>query len=154
MQSLFVTFKKSVTGNITQQQLTFSGNVESLFGIVNNWNVKLDPNATAATGAPEIELNCDQLSIANIAATAAPSIVLDASGNTYIESQQYVGLAHRVTYSQSKNNLVMEGGRGDAKLWINRNKSPVPNVAARKIIYSIETGAVDVYAPNVLDSGK
>lgn len=154
LQSLFVTFKKSVTGNITQQQLTFSGNVESLFGIVNNWNVKLDPNATAATGAPEIELNCDQLSIANIAATAAPSIVLDASGNTYIESQQYVGLAHRVTYSQSKNNLVMEGGRGDAKLWINRNKSPVPNVAARKIIYSIETGAVDVYAPNVLDSGK
>jgi hypothetical protein len=30
----------------------------------------------------------------------------------------------------------------------------VPNVAARKIIYSIETGAVDVYAPNVLDSGR
>ena len=48
----------------------------------------------------------------------------------------------------------MEGGRGDAKLWINRNKSPVPNVAARKIIYSIETGAVDVYAPTVLDSGR
>ena len=154
LQSLFVTFKKSVAGNITQQHLTFSGNVESLFGIVNNWNVKLDPNATVGMGAPEIELNCDQLSIANISATATPSIVLNASGNTYIESQQYVGLAHRVTYSQSKNNLVMEGGRGDAKLWINRNKSPVPNVAARKIIYSIETGAVDVYAPNVLDSGR
>ena len=154
LQSLFVTFKKSVAGNMAQQHLTFSGNVESLFGIVNNWNVKLDPNATAGMGAPEIELNCDQLSIANISTTATTSIVLNASGNTYIESQQYVGLAHRVTYSQSKNNLIMEGGRGDAKLWINRNKSPVPNVAARKIIYSIETGAVDVYAPNVLDSGR
>ncbi len=154
LQSLYVTFKKSVAGNITQQHLTFSGNVESLFGIVDNWNVKLDPNATAGIGAPQIELNCDQLSIANISSNSTPSIVLNAIGNTYIESQQYVGLAHRVTYSQSKNNLIMEGGRGDAKLWINRNKSPVPNVAARKIIYSIETGTVDVYAPNVLDSGR
>ncbi|MFP6588425.1 MAG: hypothetical protein VB814_12300, partial [Pirellulaceae bacterium] len=154
LQSLYVTFKKSVAGNITQQHLTFSGNVESLFGIVDNWNVKLDPNATVGIGAPGIELNCDQLSIANISSNSTPSIVLNAIGNTYIESQQYVGIAHRVTYSQSKNNLIMEGGRGDAKLWINRNKSPVPNVAARKIIYSIETGAVDVYAPNVLDSGR
>jgi hypothetical protein len=154
LQSLYVTFKKSVAGNITQQHLTFSGNVKSLFGTVDNWNVKLDPNATAGMGAPEIELNCDQLSIANISPNSKPSITLNASGNTYIESQQYVGLAHRVTYSQSKNNLIMEGGRGDAKLWINRNKSPVPNVAARKIIYFIETGTVDVYAPNVLDSGR
>ena len=154
LQSLHVAFKKSVTGNITQQHLTFSGNVESLFGTVDNWNVKLDPNAIAGIGAQGIELNCDQLSIANISSNSTPSIVLSAIGNTYIESQQYVGLAHRVTYSQSKNNLIMEGGRGDAKLWINRNKSPVPNVAARKIIYSIETGTVDVYAPNVLDSGQ
>ena len=154
LQSLYVTFKKSVTGNITRQHLTFSGNVESLFGAVDNWNVKLDPNATAGLGGQGIEVNCDQLSIANISTNSTPSIVLNAIGNTYIESQQYVGLAHRVSYSQSKNNLIMEGSRGDAKLWLNRNKSPVPNVAARKIIYSIETGTVDVYAPNVLDSGR
>lgn len=154
LQSLYITFNKSVAGNITQQHLAFSGNVESLFGTVDNWNVKLDPHAAAGMGTQRIELNCDQLSIANITSNLTPSIVLTASGNTYVESQQYVGLAHRVTYSQSKNNLIMEGGRGDAKLWINRNKSPVPNVAARKIIYSIETGAVDVYAPNVLDSGR
>jgi hypothetical protein len=154
LQSLYVAFKKSVGGNITQQHLTFRGNVESLFGTVDNWNVKLDPNAIAGIGSQGIELNCDQLSIANISSNSTPSVVLSAIGNTYIESQQYVGLAHRVTYSQSKNNLIMEGGRGDAKLWINRNKSPVPNVAARKIIYFIETGTVDVYAPNVLDSGQ
>ena len=154
LQSLYVTFKKSVAGNITQQHLTFSGNVESLFGTVDNWNVKLDPNAATGIGVQEIELNCDQLSIANISPNSTPSIVLSAIGNTYIESQQYVGLAHRVTYSQSKNNLIMEGGRGEAKLWINRNKSPVPNVAARKIIYSLETGTVDVYAPNILDAGQ
>ena len=154
LQSLYVTFKKSVAGNITQQHLTFSGGVESLLGAVDNWNAKLDPNTAAGIGEQGIELNCDQLSIANISSNSTPSIVLNALGNTYIESQQYVGLSHRVTYSQSKNNLIMEGGRGDAKLWMNRNKSPVPNVAARKIIYSIETGAVDVYAPNLLDSGR
>ena len=154
LQSLYVTFKKSAAGNITQQHLTFSGGVESLLGTVDNWNTKLDPNAAAGIGEQGIELNCDELSIANISSNSTPSIVLNAIGNTYIESQQYVGLSHRVTYSQSKNNLIMEGGRGDAKLWLNRNKSSVPNVAARKIIYSIETGTVDVYAPNVLDSGR
>ena len=99
-------------------------------------------------------MTCDQLSIADIRSAKAPSIVLSAIGNTYIESQQYVGLAHRITYSQAKNNLVMEGGRADAKLWISHNKSPLPNAAARKIIYSIGTGKIDLHAPHLLDTGN
>jgi len=154
LQSFYVTFKSGLDGNVTNRHLTFNGKVESLFGPVENWDSILNAESPAGLGSQGIEMTCEQLSIADITPTKTPTIVLSAMGNTYIESQQYVGLAHRITYSQAKNNLVMEGGRGTAKLWIGRNTSPTPNAAARKIIYSIGTGKIDLHAPNILDTGS
>jgi len=154
LQSFYVKFNSGLDGNVVNRHLTFNGKVESLFGPVENWDSKLNAESPAGLGPQGLEMTCEQLSIADITPTKTPTVVLSAIGNTYIESQQYVGLAHRITYSQAKNNLVMEGGRGTAKLWIDRNTSPTPNAAARKIIYSIGTGKIDLHSPNILDTGN
>ena len=58
------------------------------------------------------------------------------------------------TNSQFKNNIVLEGGRGDAQLWLNTNKTLKPNASARRIFYDLKTGSIDIQSPSLLDSGN
>ena len=152
IQSLVVDFNEGLTGNLTNLNLTFQGKVQTLMGSVPRWDSPLTSKSVQQSEG--VELNCDSLSIANISRNKEPSFVISATGNTYIHQSEYTALAHRISYSQLKNNIVMEGGRGDAKLWMKANKTPTPNAAARRIIYDLETGKVDVHSPSFLDSGR
>ena len=152
IQSLSVEFNEGLSGDLSKLNLTFKGEVQALMSSVPRWDSALSPESVRQ--AKGVELNCDILSIADISQTDQASYILSATGNTYIYQADYTALAHRVAFSQLKNNVVMEGGRGEAKLWLNTNKTPTPNAAARKIIYDLKTGKVDVHSPSFLDSGR
>ncbi len=152
IQSLSVEFNEGLTGNLTKLNLTFKGKVQALMSSVPRWDSVI--SSEAVQEAKGVELNCNTLSIADVSQAEIPSYVLSATGNTYIFWADYTALAHRISFSQLKNHIVMEGGRGEARLWLNTNKTPTPNAAARQIIYDLKTGKVDVHSPSFLDSGR
>ena len=152
IQSLAVEFNEGLTGNLAKLNLTFKGKVQALMSPVPRWDSVI--TSEAVQEAKGVELNCNALSIADVSQTEIASYVLSATGNTYVFWADYTALAHRVSFSQLKNHIVMEGGRGEARLWLNTNKTPTPNAAARKIIYDLKTGKVDVHSPSLLDSGQ
>ena len=152
IQSLAVEFNEGLTGNLAKLNLTFKGKVQALMSPVPRWDSVI--TSEAVQEAKGVELNCNALSIADVSQTETASYVLSATGNTYVFWADYTALAHRVSFSQLKNHIVMEGGRGEARLWLNTNKTPTPNAAARKIIYDLKTGKVDVHSPSLLDSGQ
>jgi len=151
-QSYSVEFNDGLSGDLSKLNLTFKGKVEALMSSVPRWDSAL--SSESVRQAKGVELNCDALSVADISQTDQATYVISATGNTYIYQADYTALAHRVAFSQLKNNVVMEGGRGEAKLWLNTNKTPTPNAAARKIIYDLKTGKIDVHSPSFLDSGR
>lgn len=152
IQSWYVEFNEGLTGDLAKLNLTFKGKVQALMSPVPRWDTALSSKMIRQTKG--VELNCDVLTIADIGQSDQPSFVLSATGNTYIYQADYTALAHRISFSQLKNNILMEGGRGEARLWLNTNKTPTPNAAARKIIYDLKTGKVDVHSPSFLDSGR
>ncbi|MBA64128.1 MAG: hypothetical protein CMJ76_17360 [Planctomycetaceae bacterium] len=152
IQSFSVEFNEGLSGGLKKVNLTFQGKVKALMSTVPRWDTALNSETIRATKG--VELNCDTLTIADISQTGQSSFVLAATGNTYIYQADYTALAHRVSFSQLKNNILMEGGRGEARLWLNTNKTPTPNVAARQIIYDLKNGKIDVHSPSFLDSGR
>ncbi len=152
LRCVSVEFNEGLTGKLAKLNLTFRGKVQALTSTVPRWDSQLTSESVRQSQGAE--LNCDALSVADISQTKENSYVLSATGNTYIYQADYTALAHRISYSQQKNHIVMEGGRGEAKLWLNTNKTPTPNAAARKIIYDLKSGKVDVHSPSFLDSGR
>ena len=92
--------------------------------------------------------------MADLSVIGSKGIELEAVGNTYIESEAYIALAHRLTFSQAKEMLVLEGGRQDARLWLDKNRSPNPNAAARRITYQLRTRKVEVNGASFLDLNR
>lgn len=152
IQSLNVEFNKGVRGDLANLELSFHGKVQALLGSVPQWDSLLTPQEVKQNEG--VELNCDELSIANVSNTDDLSIVISAIGNTHIAMAGYTAVANRVSYSQFKNNIVLEGGRGDAQLWLNTNKTLKPNASARRIFYDLKTGSIDIQSPSLLDSGN
>ena len=50
--------------------------------------------------------------------------------------------------------LVLEGGRQDARLWLENNRPPTPNAAARRITYHLRTRKVEVNGASFLDLNR
>ena len=113
-----------------------------------------NPEKLGKPGPEGAELHCEQLTVADLSVIGSRGVELEAVGNTYIEAQSYVALAHRLTFSQAKEMLVLEGGRQDARLWLDENRTPTPNAAARRISYQVRTRKVEVNGASYLDLNR
>ena len=138
-------------GNLYQRFIHFDSKVAAIYGPVANWQQKLELIRSGMLGPNMVQLNCERLMIADISRgqSRKPQLAITAAGNTFVESMQYTAQAARLTYSQPKDMLVLEGGRENAKLWLNKNNSAMPSASARKI--TVTRGSIEAFGIGFLD---
>jgi hypothetical protein len=140
---LNVQFDGALSGNLNQHEITFHDRVRSVHGPVLSWEDQLNPDDVDELGPGGVLMTCDQLTVRQTTAkpTASapdhPPIELEAIGNTSVEGEQFRALAYRLTYSEEKDLLMLEGdGRTDAQLFRQeRPGDPLAPTAAKRIFY-------------------
>jgi len=151
LSSLHVRFRDGLDGNFQQRIVRFLGQVHGVYGAVDNWDASLATPRPMGPRPEDIEVDCQQLTVADLALAGRRGIELEAVGNTHLKAQQHVARAHRLTYSQAKDILVLEGGREPARLWLGENRTPTPNAVARRISYQRSSGRVEVNGASELN---
>jgi hypothetical protein len=150
---LQVDYQREITGNLHRKVVDFLDRVQVIYGPVLSWNETLSTDR--ALRKNDVLLSCDRLTVAQATLPAAGNPLLDllAQGNTYVEGQTFTARGDRVSYAQSKELLVLEGtGRSDAVLsHQTRVGAPRSETAARKILYWVRTGRVEVDDARYLD---
>ncbi len=121
---LGVHFQGDIVGNQRKRVMIFQRQVRTVYGPVEDWEGRLDPNNFDSRRDRGVLMDSDRLQVAQLPAIRgqAPSYVLDASGNTTVdgnyEGANYWANAARITYEQAKDLLVLEGsGREPARLY-------------------------------------
>ena len=98
-----------------------------------------DPAIGSNAGPDGVVMRCQQLSVHEMNATATQrgTIELEAHGNPNVEGPEFFAQAIRMTYSQAKDLLILEGdGRTDAELFRQEQVGgQTSQAAARKILY-------------------
>ena len=136
---LLVRFQDSLVGNHQRRQMTFRDRIRAVYGPVDSWETVLDADRPDSLGPEAVLLTCDQLSVIDMPAPVGHqrAMELEAAGNTIVENRTFTARGARMTYSQAKALLVLEGdGRSGAELF----RQPYPGgpraqTSARKIYY-------------------
>ena len=123
--------------------------MRSIYGPVAAWEARLNPDEL---GPDDWLMNCDLLTVRqmNPNPTAADPqhrpIELEAEGNTEIEGDVFTAHAHRMTYTEAKDVVMLEGdGRNKAELY--RQAHPGDEQAhteAERILYFRSTDQVSI----------
>ena len=145
---LYVQFRKMMTGNIEQREATFHEEVRCVYSEVDSWHTRLnayDPDALDEKG---VLLTADRLTVARAPAptAAAQSIELEANGNVVAENRTYTARGNRITYSEAKDWLVLEGdGYSLAELTFQEYEgAPHRSFAASRIHFRPKTQKVKI----------
>ena len=155
---LRVTFERGITGNLTKKEVTFADQVKAIYGPVDTWEQKLEADDPALLGPQGAILTCDQLTVRQMPsaqAKARGSVELEALGNTVVENVSYEAKAHRLTYAEEKDLLILEGnGRSAAELKYQAQKGAPPKTAmAGKIMYWTKTKITNISDAKSVDFG-
>ena len=139
---LHVTFQHSITGNLNQRELTFGEPTKTVYAPVDDWNARLNPEEPASLGPEGMVMDAKQLTVREMPARDKNQknwFELVAVGNVLVEGTQFVALGHRATYSQDKDQLVLEGdGRSPAEISYASVGGGARNEAkANRIVYAI-----------------
>jgi hypothetical protein len=131
-----------MSGNLHQRRLTFGEPTTTVYAPVANWNAELDPERPADLGPEGMVLEARQLTVLEMPARDKSEhgwFELAAQGNVLAQGAQFVALGHRVTYSQDKDQLALEGdGRSAAEISYTAIAGGRRNEAkANKIVYAI-----------------
>lgn len=145
---LHVQFQKMMTGNEKQQQATFHEQVRCIYAEVNSWQTRFNVHDPDALGEKGVLLTSDQLTVARAPgpATAVSSVELEANGNVIAENSTFTARGNRVTYSQMKDWLILEGnGYAPAELTFQEYVGAAPrSCAANKIHFHPKTQEVEI----------
>ncbi|HEX3725618.1 MAG TPA: hypothetical protein VHV08_05220 [Pirellulales bacterium] len=118
---LNVQFQRSMSGNTSQgRQVTFGGPTKTVYGPVDNWESKLDAERPETVGPQGMVLDARELTIRETPAVTKRdrgSYELIAVGNVSTEGAQFFARGQKATYSQQKDQLILEGdGRSPAEI--------------------------------------
>ncbi len=145
---LRVTFQTNVTGNIHQRFAQLHEDVRAVYGKVDRWDETIDPDEALATRDDVVVLTSDKLQVAEMGkqADGRPAMEMQALGNALVEGSSFTARAHRIAYAQAKDMLLLEGdGRSNAELYRQaKGGGSTGRAAARKIVYWLSTGKMDV----------
>jgi hypothetical protein len=164
---LNVQFARLAVGNMHQRELTFTDQIKTIYGPVTGWEEKLDAEHPESLGPQGVTLNCDQLTVREMAGQVRASraddgrpqrgfLELEALGSTLVEGTDFTARAHRLTFAEQKSLLVLEGdGRTDAQLF----RQPTPGgprsqAAARRIMFWPTTRRVEIDDARFFDLGQ
>jgi hypothetical protein len=152
---LRVTFQQGVTGNVHERHVELHEQVRAVYGKVDRWDATINPDVVDQPGADVVLLNSDMLQVAQVGQqpSGQAAVELQALGNALVEGHAFTARAHRISYAQEKDLLVMEGdGRSDAELFRQDNTGGQSGrAAARKMLYWPKTGRLDVDTFSSLD---
>lgn len=130
-----IQFERSLLGDLTEGQFTFSGPVRAMYGIAEQWQVD-DPQRDLMD---PVRLDCDTLVLNRwkVEQDRDFEMELNASGSVHILGQQYEALAERLNYNKSQDLLTVEGdARNAARFWQDNSVTGKRNhVIAQKIWY-------------------
>jgi lipopolysaccharide export system protein LptA len=155
----FLEFQRGATGHVHRREIAFADRVRGIYGPVKSWEEELKGNDPRQLGEGAMLLTCDQVKVAQLdvdrGRPGRAPIELEALGNTVVEAAMYTARAERMTYTEAKDLLVLEGtGRTDAVLTRQTQPGAAPGkFAARKILYWRSTQHVDIDDAKFLNVG-
>ncbi|MDY0166206.1 MAG: hypothetical protein RBS80_06655 [Thermoguttaceae bacterium] len=139
LRQLYVRFQGGMTGNVHRRELNFHDEVRTIYTPVASWEAPVPSDDPQSLGPRGIVMNCNRLSLRQ---TLRPdgsqhTAEFEAAGNTVVESAGYTARAIRMTYSEAKDLLVLEGdGRSDAQLFRQQQiGGPMAKAAAQRILF-------------------
>ena len=145
---LHVQFQRMMTGNEKQRQATFHEQVRCIYAEVDSWQTRFNVHDPDALGDKGVLLTANQLTVARAPGptSAALSIELSANGNVIAENSTFTARGNRVTYSQVKDWLILEGnGYAPAELTFQEYIGAAPrSCAATKIHFHPKTKEVEI----------
>ncbi|MEE8450505.1 MAG: hypothetical protein V3R99_01285 [Thermoguttaceae bacterium] len=150
LKCLHVRFQGSIEGNVRlpHRRMTFLDQVRTAYAPVDRFDAMLTTNDPDVLGPEGVVMRCQRLSVHEMGATDARrgTVELEAHGNTVVEGVDFTARAIRMTYSQAKDMLVLEGdGRTDAELFRQEQVGgQTSQAAARKILYWPKTDQLRV----------
>ena len=139
---LHVQFQRAIHGNINGRRLTFGEPTKTVYAPVSDWNARLSPDDPASLGPEGMILDAQTLTVREMPARTPGEdgwFELVAIGNVLAEGAQFAALGHRVTYTQDKDQMILEGdGRSPAEVSYSAIEGGRRNEArADKIIYAV-----------------
>jgi hypothetical protein len=146
---LNVRFAGPLSGNLNRHEITLHEHVRSIYGPVAAWEDHLNPDEL---GPDDWLMNCDLLTVRQMSANPSAAdpqhhpIELEAEGNTDIEGDMFTAHAHRMTYTEAKDVLMLEGDvRSMAELYRQvRPGGETDYTPAHQILYWRSTGEVSI----------
>ena len=109
-----------MTGNLWRRQVTFEDHVQAAYAPVSTWDAVLPTTNPDQLGPDAVGLKCDVLNVGQqlVPLKDRRTIWLQALGNARAEGAKYTARGNRITYDQSKEQLILEGdGLSYAELW-------------------------------------
>jgi hypothetical protein len=148
---LLVRFARELSGNMNNRQISLSDQVRAVHGPVKDWHDTLDPDDPKVLAEHVTTLACDRLTVTQMLLDARrnqTSLELEAVGSTIVEGSTFAARAHRISFADAKDLLVMEGnGRDEARLYRQARVGGLRTEAsARRLLYWPQTGRVEADA--------
>ncbi len=139
LRQLYIRFQGGITGNVHHRELTFHDEVRTIYAPADSLQAPLPPDDPQALGPRGLVMNCNRLSVRQVLRPdgSQQAAEFEAAGNTIVESAVYTARAIRMTYSEAKDLLVLEGdGRSDAQLFRQQQiGGPMAHAAAQRILF-------------------
>jgi hypothetical protein len=166
IQGAHLNFHESMVAYMDRSEVVFEGKVELAAGPLASWEHMIDINTMQRLNANEMLLNCDLLKAYDTSglgpkgsgiggSSFAPSTAnweFQSLGNVRFAGKSdqgdYSGSGYRVTYSQPKDLLVLEGdGRTPAHV----RKEPLPNSREQPVDLDVISAAINVKTMKMQD---
>lgn len=131
-------FDGDLMANTNRTEVRINDRVRALYGVVPNWESRLDPDAERVP--PEAtRISCEQVQIVQWTPRGSdqPTTEVLATRNARIVGSNFEATAERLSYNERSDLLVMEGdGRQDANLWFQQKPGAQrDHLVAGKILY-------------------
>ncbi|MFM7740878.1 MAG: hypothetical protein ACKO9H_15850, partial [Planctomycetota bacterium] len=131
-------FDGDLMANTNRTEVRINERVRALYGVVPNWETRLDPDAERVP-AESTRISCEQVQIVQWTPRGSelPTTEVLATRNARIVGSNFEATAERLSYNERSDLLVMEGdGRQDANLWFQQKPGAQrDHLVAGKILY-------------------
>jgi len=109
-----VEFQKQMIGDTIRKEVDFYGRVKAVYGPVTTWDEQLEVDRPETLGERGVQITADQLGLSELGPQITPdrkALEMEANGNVFVEGTTFTARSKRLTYSEAKDLLVLEGDR-------------------------------------------
>lgn len=156
LRHLHIDFVRSVDGNLRTSSVRVHGDVQAVYGPIQNWEQRLTMSPGGNPGPDEVWITADTLGVTEdpagkLSQPPTRQFELEAMRRVTIEGEDprqgaFTAYGHRATYNQVKGLFVLEGD-GVTPATIEQQQfpgAPSSPQSAQRIIFNQKTGAVRV----------